>query len=448
LADIAVTGTNIQWYATATSTTPLASTNALSSGYYFATQTLNGCESQSRLAVFTLGIATPAPVVAPLQTFCLNATVADLTASGENLLWYATATGGEALDSTTALVQGTYFVSQTTGGCESPRAAVAVNFNNVTAPIVSATAASCSGSGVATITNFNASATYVFVPSGPTVTGGVISGMTFGETYTVTSLLNGCESIVSNTFSVSEILPSPNAAPEVTTTQATCSDFGTGTIANYDATVTYVFTPEGPTVDATGLISGFVFGASYTVQAVLGTCSSESSTFVIEGTIATPAAPTGNAIQAPLEGSTIASLIVFGENITWYATEADALAGTNPLASSHVLVDGAIYYATQTINGCESSDVFAVLIDLVLSANDSNFASLKYYPNPVVSTFNMSYSETITQVTVMNMLGQSVMKQSNETNAVSIDMSSLPAGTYMVQIESHDMSTLVKVVKR
>jgi hypothetical protein len=60
----------------------------------------------------------------------------------------------------------------------------------------------------------------------------------------------------------------------------------------------------------------------------------------------------------------------------------------------------------------------------------------------------MSYSETITQVTVMNMLGQSVMKQSNETNAVSIDMSSLPAGTYMVQIESDDMSTLVKVVKR
>jgi hypothetical protein len=425
----------------------LAPTNALSSGYYFASQTLNGCESQSRLAVFTIGIATPAPVVAPLQTFCLNATVADLTASGENILWYATATGGEALDSTTALVQGTYFVSQTTGGCESPRAAVAVNFNNVTAPMVSATAASCSGSGVATITNYDANATYVFVPAGPTVSGGVISGMTFGETYTVTSVSNGCESIVSNTFSVSEILPSPNAAPEVTTTQATCSDFGTGTIANYDATVTYVFTPEGPTVDATGLISGFVFGTSYTVQAVLGTCSSESSTFVIEGTIATPAAPTGDAIQAPVEGSTIEALVVVGENIAWYATEADALAGTNPLSASEVLQDETFYYATQTINGCTSAP-FEVYVDLTLSSGGFDISQLKYYPNPVNQTLSISYSEVISNVKVINILGQTVLSSMQNSNFVSIEMTQLPAGSYMVQIESNDATTVIKVMKR
>lgn len=54
------------------------------------------------------------------QIICGSGTVADLTATGTGLLWYATATGGTALAPATALVNNThYYGSQTVGDCES-----------------------------------------------------------------------------------------------------------------------------------------------------------------------------------------------------------------------------------------------------------------------------------------------------------------------------------------
>lgn len=64
--------------------------------------------------------AVTAPAAAAAQQFCNSATVADLaTTSGTGIKWYADATGGTALDGTTALVSGeTYFASQTVNSCE------------------------------------------------------------------------------------------------------------------------------------------------------------------------------------------------------------------------------------------------------------------------------------------------------------------------------------------
>ena len=62
LANLAVTGSNIQWYASATSTTPLPLNTVLVSGTtYYATQTVGGVQSVARLAVtvqVTLGVST------------------------------------------------------------------------------------------------------------------------------------------------------------------------------------------------------------------------------------------------------------------------------------------------------------------------------------------------------------------------------------------------------
>jgi gliding motility-associated-like protein len=86
-------------------------------------------------------ITPAAPIVAP-RLYCQNTTATALTAIGTNLLWYTAATGG--VGSTTAptpstLVAGviTYYVTQTTVGCESPRAALAVTVTATpTAPTV------------------------------------------------------------------------------------------------------------------------------------------------------------------------------------------------------------------------------------------------------------------------------------------------------------------------
>ncbi len=62
----------------------------------------------------------PAPTGDAQQSFCETSTIGDLVATGSNILWYTTATGGTALDtSTTLLHNSTYYASQTINGCES-----------------------------------------------------------------------------------------------------------------------------------------------------------------------------------------------------------------------------------------------------------------------------------------------------------------------------------------
>jgi hypothetical protein len=59
VANLVATGTNIQWYNVATGGTPLDDTELLTDGTYYASQTMDGCESNDRLAItVTVGEVT------------------------------------------------------------------------------------------------------------------------------------------------------------------------------------------------------------------------------------------------------------------------------------------------------------------------------------------------------------------------------------------------------
>jgi hypothetical protein len=73
-----------------------------------------------------------------------------------------------------------------------------------------------------------------------------------------------------------------------------------------------------------------------------------------------PAAPTGAASQTLCAGATINQLSATGTAIQWYATAT----GGAPLATNTVLVNGSTYYATQTVNGLESTNRLAVTVTL------------------------------------------------------------------------------------
>jgi hypothetical protein len=121
VANLAATGTAVQWYAASTGGTALASPTALSSTTYYATQTISGCESVSRTpVVVTLNTNPSAPTGSANQVQCSGATVSNLSATGSSIQWYAAASGGTALAANTAIVNGTtYYASQTTNSCES-----------------------------------------------------------------------------------------------------------------------------------------------------------------------------------------------------------------------------------------------------------------------------------------------------------------------------------------
>jgi hypothetical protein len=124
------------------------------SGSYTATYTDgNSCKATG---VYTLTVNTApfAPTVTATQTYCQNGTATALSATGTGLLWYTAATGGTG--STTAPTPSTsttgatnYYVSQTTTGCESARAMIAVTVTNTaTASITTTTTTFCTGGSV------------------------------------------------------------------------------------------------------------------------------------------------------------------------------------------------------------------------------------------------------------------------------------------------------------
>ncbi|MCP9752629.1 alpha-amylase family glycosyl hydrolase [Ferruginibacter sp. HRS2-29] len=92
-----------------------------------------GCSST--VTVTIAGATIPAaPTVTATQTYCQNATASPLTATGTNLLWYTTATGGTGTataptPSTANAGTTSYYVSQSNGTCESPRAMITVTVN-------------------------------------------------------------------------------------------------------------------------------------------------------------------------------------------------------------------------------------------------------------------------------------------------------------------------------
>src|SRR5690606_4940854 len=131
--ELTATGTDLKWYADATTVTELEETAMLTTGSYFVSQTLDGCESE-RIEVSVTVNSTPTPT-ADAQTFCTGATAIALTATGTELKWYADATTVTELEETTVLSSGNYFVSQTLDGCESERIEVSVTINTVEAPV-------------------------------------------------------------------------------------------------------------------------------------------------------------------------------------------------------------------------------------------------------------------------------------------------------------------------
>lgn len=131
--DLVADGNDIQWYANETEDEALTEETVLETATYYVSQLVDGCES-ARVAVAVTVNVTELPDVGEELDFCGAATVADLLAEDNNIVWYANETEGEALAEDTALETATYYASQIVNGCESERVAVAITINIIPAP--------------------------------------------------------------------------------------------------------------------------------------------------------------------------------------------------------------------------------------------------------------------------------------------------------------------------
>ena len=228
----------------------------------------------------------------------------------------------------------------------------------------------------------------------------------------------------------------PNAKFSVESTPAITWTPVTNLFTDVNATVAYVAgTP------ATMVYAKPSETTTYTATAAIGTCTSSDNAVITVNEL--PDAPTGAATQA---ATTIADIVVTpATGVTWYPTQADAVAGTNALASNFAVVDGATYYATVS-NECTSLPL-AVTIDFALSSPSFNMNKLKYYPNPVNNVLTVSYNQEITGLKLYNMVGQQLMVKKVKATETQLDMSNLPAGSYLLEVSSGANSKTVKLLK-
>lgn len=102
------------------------------------------------------------------QTFCSSdlPTVADLDATGTNVQWYTTSTGGTPLATTAALSTGTYYSAQTLNGCSSfTRGSVSVTVTASPARTVNASV--CGSDYTYNGTTYTSSGTYYQTAAAP-----------------------------------------------------------------------------------------------------------------------------------------------------------------------------------------------------------------------------------------------------------------------------------------
>jgi hypothetical protein len=90
---------------------------------------------------------------------------------------------------------------------------------------------------------------------------------------------------------------------------------------------------------------------------------------------------------------------------------------------------------------CETSCSTAGLDDLGMS-------QFTYYPNPVNDQLTVRAQSNVKDITVFNMLGQVVSRQSPNTKDCLVDMAEMQSGAYFVQISIGNTVEKVRVLKK
>ena len=388
VTELKVTGTNIQYYAVAKEGSPVPAATALENGKtYYATQTVSGIESSSRLAITVLIIEFE--IIASTKTVCAGSSV-NLSVNHLNskygLIDQFIMTFKEPFNHSVPTAIGQTYsmtVSGTwdhyydpTGVGKRDAAYKAVDTSNPTAnnlmkwntsdmrpspniyqanhvynysPLISNSTAQVfaffdsyypDNCGKLTVTIFSNPPTYLWSTGETTAT--ITQTPTTTTKYWVDATLNGitCRKNIT-------IITANTAEPTGNPSQKLCN---TATILDLQVKGTnvqwYVTATGGsPLANATRLVDRSTYYASQTVK----DCES-ASRLPVTVLIYTPQNPIESSVQTFCNSATIANLQATGTTIQWYSSLIEKI----PLLTTTALVNGSVYYASQTSNGCES----------------------------------------------------------------------------------------------
>ena len=125
-----------------------------------------------------------------------------------------------------------------------------------------------------------------------------------------------------------------------------------------------------------------------------------------------------------------------------------AATGSYSLKSLTGLTPGSTLYIRVYEYSNDNTGSFGVAAyDASLSTASFDKSTFVAYPNPVKDVLNLSYKSEISNVRVVNLLGQEVINTKWNANDVQVNMSALTAGAYIVNITVEDTVHTIKVIK-
>jgi hypothetical protein len=246
-------------------------------------------------------------------------------------------------------------------------------------------------------------------------------------TYTFTPTAGLCANTATITITVN-----PNIEPSFTQVAPICAG----------ATLSSL-----PTTSENGIIGTWspelnnLATTTYTFTPTVGLCTNTATMTI---TVNLVSEPSGTSPQVYTQGSILAGLVVIGQNIQWYSTPF----GNTPLSNSTPLENGITYYASQTINGCESTNRLPVTVQITLNNDEFDIIKIVYSPNPVIDILNIKASTILNNAKICNVLGQTIFQQRFNSNEIELNMSNVPTGTYFIIVELDDRKETFKILKK
>ena len=366
-----------------------------------ATQTISLQPGEYHIYVSVPACVTAAPTAPTPINYCLNAVAVPLTATGTNLLWYTTATGGTGsttapTPSTTTIGTTTYYVSQTIG-CESPRFAIVVNVTASTAaPTVTSPVNYCQNAVAVPLTATGTSLLWYTTATGgtgsttaPTPSTAVVGSTTYYVSQTQSCGESPRAAIIVN---VSAVPGAPSVTSPVTYCQNSTASALTATGTNllwYTAATGGTGSATAPT-PSTAAAGTTIFYVSQTTN----NCESPRSSITVN-VVASPIAPTVTSPVNYCQNAVAAPLTATGINLLWYTSATGGTGSATAPTPSTTSPGTTGYYVSQTINGCESQRA-------VITVNISATAGLPIVTTPV--TYCQNTTATALTATGTNLL--------------------------------------------
>jgi hypothetical protein len=432
VADIALPNNQMAIYATTTSPSPLLPETVLTTGTYYVVQMAGTCQSVG-FASIIVNVGTPSAPVAPTpQTFCISATVANLSATGAGLVWYDSNTATEPLAWDESLVTGDYYVGSNVCGGPRTKVEVKVLTDGLTPPSAISPQVFCSGAFVSNLQAVGTGIKWYNTATGGTA---LLSGDALASgLYYAAQSTGSCESTTRTPVNVvidDNLILNP---PAITTPQrlcptATLADVAIPTGINPANIKWYAAATGGSSLDPATVIS---VSATYYAATTAGSCESTGRTAVAITIGSTPpAVPLIDAPQHFCLGAMISNIVVPNNQIRWYA----ALTGGSQLASNTILASGT-YFATQGGGGCESAPRLPIQIVIGNSMDTPDVpANLSVCGSGMLADLNIN--------------GIGILWFENETDNTPLPLSTVLTGTktyYVAQSSGACESVKVPVI--